>query len=261
MARTRPPKRDAPRVTTSGFVRLGRWRGAPLLFHWSIPLGLYLLSRMRVLPGFWLAATALIVAHELGHAALATRYGARVTAVKVMPVGGLCEYEGDLSEVERSKVAWGGVLVQAVIYALTAIAVKAFGAPSNEWAAQAVDALTEGNAFLIALNLMPIKPLDGEEAWRLPLRWLQSIAQRAENEKIRRQAAQMRARGPRVDASVIAPPPEAQEPAKVAAPEAAAPREATVASDDLPVTDEARAIADQMWTAARESSRSPRDPS
>ena len=224
-----------------------------MLFHWSLPLGLYLLSRMRVLPGFWLAAMALILAHELGHAALARRYGARVTAVKVMPIGGLCEYEDTITEVERSKVAWGGVLVQVAIYALTAVAVKVFGSPSHPWAAQCVDALTEGNAFLIALNLMPIKPLDGEEAWKLPLRWLQSIMQRAENEKIRRQAAAMRARGPRVDVTAIVP-----EPAKVEEPVAVAPtREATVASDELPVTDEARAIADAMWSAARDSSRDP----
>lgn len=242
MARAKKPPRDESRWSESGFVRLGRWRGAPLLFHWTIPLGLYLLGRMQVLPGFWLAGTALIVAHELGHAALAMRYGARVVAVKVMPVGGLCVYEGDLTEVEHSKVAWGGVLVQLAVWAIVSLIVRLAGSPSHAWLAQSVSALTEANAFLIALNLMPVKPLDGYDAWRLPLRFIQSVMQRAETEKIKLQAQRMRARGPRVDAMVSVAPPE--EPAPPA-------REATVASDDLPVTDEARELAKQMWSAAR----------
>lgn len=242
MARANKPRRDDSRWSESGFVRLGRWRGAPLLFHWSIPLGLYLLGRMQVLPGFWLAGTALVVAHELGHAALAMRYGARVVAVKVMPVGGLCVYEGDLTEVERSKVAWGGVLVQLAVYALVSAVVALAGPPSHPWVAQSVSALTEANWFLVALNLMPVKPLDGFDAWRLPLRFIQSVLQRAETEKIKLQAQRIRARGPRVDAMAsVAPPDEPAAPA----------REAKVASDDLPVTDEARELARQMWSAAR----------
>ncbi len=231
MPRKAPPREAPSRWNASGFVRLGRWRGAPLLFHWSIPVGLYLLDGMRVLPGYWIAGALLVLAHELGHAWLARRYGARVTAVKVMPVGGLCEYEGDLTEVERSKVAWGGVLVQAVIYALARAALHALGAPSHPWAAEAARALTEGNGFLIALNLMPVRPLDGYEAWRLPLRWAQSVAQRVENEKVRRQAEAMRRSAVRVEA----PPPEA-----------------VVASDDAAVSDEARALAEKMWSEARE---------
>lgn len=237
MARARPTAHDDTPWSASGFVRLGRWRGAPLLFHWSIPLGLYLLGGMRVMPGFWLAASALILAHELGHAALATRYGARVVAVKVMPIGGLCEYEGDLTELERSKVAWGGVLVQAVVYGITALALRTLGSPSHPWASQAVSALTEGNAFLLALNLLPAPPLDGAEAWKLPLRWIQRVAQRAETEKVKRQAQRLRAKGPRV--TLDAPPP----------PDAVAPL------DEAAVRDAARDLVQKMWSAARDPSR------
>lgn len=239
MARSTQPPRDTSRWNESGFLRVGRWRGAPILLHWSIPFGLYVLDGMRVLPGYWLAGTLLIFAHEMGHALLALRNGARVTAVKVMPIGGLCEYEGDLTEVQHARVAWGGVLAQAVLYALTLLALRLFGAPTHPWAAQAVTALTEANTFLITLNLMPVRPLDGYEAWRLPMRWLQSIAQRAENEKLQRQIAAMRARGPRV-VVVEAPPAPVEAPAV----------EAPVV--EAPINDEARALAEQMWSAARE---------
>lgn len=242
MARVTKPSSDSPRWNEAGFVRLGRWRGAPLLFHWTIPLGLYLLGRMQVLPGFWVAGTLLILAHELGHAALASRYGARVVAVKLMPVGGLCVYQGDLTEVERSKVAWGGVLVQLGVYAIVTLAVRLAGAPSHPWIAQSVDALTEANWFLVALNLLPLRPLDGYEAWRLPLRLVQSALQRVETEKIKRQVERMRARGPRVDAIERVEPVEAR----------VAPRgEASVASDELSVSSEAREIVQKMWADAR----------
>ena len=132
--------------------------------------------------------------------------------------------------------------MQLAVWAIVSLIVRVAGAPSHAWLAQSVSALTEANAFLIALNLMPVKPLDGYDAWRLPLRFIQSVMQRAETEKIKLQAQRMRARGPRVDAMVSVAPSE--EPAPPA-------REATVASDDLPVTDEARELAKQMWSAAR----------
>lgn len=241
-AKRQPEAPEEPRWSASGFARLGRGFGAPLLFHWSIPLGLYVLDGMRVLPGYWVAGTLLILAHELGHAWLARRYGATVTAVKVMPIGGLCEYRGDLTEAQRSVVAWGGVLAQALIYALTAAALRALGAPHHPWLADAARAWTQGNAFLIALNLMPVRPLDGYEAWRLPLRWLQAGMQRVENEKIRRQTAALRERRPPADAV----PPIAAKPG--------APRhtpKTPEASDATPVSPEAEALAAKIWDEAR----------
>ncbi len=81
MARSREPRWSA------GYLRAASVRGAPVLFHWTIPLALFALSRFQLRPGVWAAGTLLILAHELGHAALVWRYGGRVTALKVMPVG------------------------------------------------------------------------------------------------------------------------------------------------------------------------------
>lgn len=188
MARPREPR------WTSGYLRVASVRGAPVLFHWTIPVALFALGRFQLRPGLWVAGTLLILAHELGHAALVWRYGGRVLALKVMPIGGLCEYRGAMTETQVSKIAWGGVLVQAAVWVVAAVAVALAGHPSRPWSSDVVWTLTEANLWVIALNLFPLAPLDGAEAWKLPTRWMQSVMQRAENEKVRRQLAAQRAK-------------------------------------------------------------------
>lgn len=226
------------RWDASGFVRFGRWRGAPILWHWTLPIGLYLLSGMRLSPVGWASTTLLILLHELGHAFFVRRYGARVLSVKMMPIGGLCTWEGEVSEVERSVIAWGGVLAQALVWLATTVAVAVVHPLPHPWMEDVAAAWTTRNAFLIALNLMPVQPLDGYDAWRLPLRAIQRTAQRLENEKIRRQA-------------------EAQRRAQVRAlADATAQTEARVnEADERAVTEEARALADAMWKHAKDTPR------
>lgn len=229
---------SAARWDASGFVRFGRWRGAPILWHWTLPIGLYVLSGMRVSLVSWVSVTLLVLLHELGHSFFVRRYGARVLSIKMMPVGGLCSWEGDVTEVERSVIAWGGVLAQILVWLATTLALALVRPLPRAWMYDVATSWTTSNGFLIALNLMPVQPLDGYDAWRLPLRTLQRAAQRLENEKIRRQAeAQRRARGPTLAD--------------------AAPRTGVRADevDAHAVSDEARALADAMWKQAKETLR------
>jgi hypothetical protein len=55
-------------ILKSGYVLFGRLGGVPLLWHWTLPLGLYLLSGMQTSVVRWLAITALTLGHEYGHA-------------------------------------------------------------------------------------------------------------------------------------------------------------------------------------------------
>ena len=68
---------------------------------------------------------------------------------------------------ERALVAWGGVLAQLPILVVTLAVVAALGSPTQPFLADLVYAFTVTNAILIGLNLIPLGPLDGKEAWPL----------------------------------------------------------------------------------------------
>lgn len=145
---------------------LGR---APVRLHWSVLLGLFVFSSFRFDPVGWLGVLGLILAHEAGHALVVKWPGARATAIELTGFGGLCRWEGEVSPLGRAAIAWGGVWAQLVVLAV-AWAVQSFGGPVTSPVAWRLLAIgTVSNAWMIALNLLPIPPLDGAEAWRLPL--------------------------------------------------------------------------------------------
>lgn len=148
-----------------GAMRLGRWRGVPVFLHWSTPLGFLLFVGFR--PVSWFALTALILAHEWGHAALIRRCGLRVDAIYVLGTGGECTYTGQPSPLQRALIAWGGVLGQlpGLILGLLGRALLPPSAPTA--VLETAVTLVDINLFLIGLNLLPIPPLDGWHAWRL----------------------------------------------------------------------------------------------
>lgn len=157
----------AVRLFASGFVTVARLRGMPLRIHWTTPIGVFLLSSFSFNPLVWLAIVSLMIAHEMGHAILARRYGLRVLSIDVTAIGGVCRLAGDPTVHEAAVVAWGGVLAQAVVLVLTLLArplvhVVAFGLLDGVF-----DTLIHSNLILIGLNLLPVEPLDGAMAWRV----------------------------------------------------------------------------------------------
>ena len=72
-------------------------------------------------------------------------------------------------------IAWGGVAAQAALLLITLGVVLAFGYPSFGPLRTLASAFIYTNAFLIALNLVPIPPLDGAEAWPLVTRKLREL--------------------------------------------------------------------------------------
>jgi stage IV sporulation protein FB len=217
---------------TRGYVRFGSWRGAPFLWHWSLPLGLYVLSGMTFHPARWIAMTLLVLGHELGHAWWVRRYGAEVLSIRLLPFGGLCVWRGEVTERQRSVIAAGGVMVQALVWLVVTVAVRLAPPLPYAWLWDVEYAWTTSNLFMLVVNLLPVAPLDGHEAWQLPTRWLQERAQRMEVARIRAQAAaQRRAR-------------EAERLTAVRVDEGAT---GEPAAD---VTAEARALAEAMWKRA-----------
>lgn len=136
--------------------------------HWAVPLlGVVemLLGRSWVrLVGF----AAIILVHEIGHAVLVKAYRLQVHALQIHPLGGECIHEATHSARTNVIIAWGGVLAQAMLLA-AAVAAGLWlpAALSSPLVYQLIDVFTVSNAVMIALNLIPIRPLDGYTAWQL----------------------------------------------------------------------------------------------
>lgn len=141
--------------------------GAPIRLHWTLPLGALVMSRFTFAPAFWLGFVLLILVHELGHALVVLRYRLRLLEIVVHGVGGYCSHDPARSRWQESAIAWGGVLAQLAVLLVTGALLLLLGPPASPHAAQLVHVFTETNLFLIAINLVPVEPLDGRKAWPL----------------------------------------------------------------------------------------------
>lgn len=150
-----------------GWWSVFRFRGGALRFHFTIPIAAFVFGRFQFAPGFWVGFVTLVLFHELGHAAMVRLVGARVGNIDVHGLGGSCSWYGNPSALGRAWIAWGGVLAQAVLLGVAYLWL-AVRPPHSVFAAQLLAAYTFTNLWLIAINLMPIPPLDGAEAWALP---------------------------------------------------------------------------------------------
>jgi stage IV sporulation protein FB len=148
-------------------LTLGRLAGAPIRLHWTLPLGALVMSRFTFVPAYWLGFVLLILIHELGHALVVLRYRLGLVEIVVHGVGGYCSHDPARSRWQESAIAWGGVLGQLTALAVTGLLLLLLGRPSNVHTAQLAYVFTETNLFLIAINLIPIEPLDGRKAWPL----------------------------------------------------------------------------------------------
>ena len=117
-----------------GYLAIGRWRGAPVRLHWTLPVGALVFGQGRFVPGFWLGFFLLVFVHELGHAVLVRRYGHRVVSIDIHALGGMCRWSGEPTAIDRSRIAWGGVLAQAVAFAVATAAIALAGPPEGAFA-------------------------------------------------------------------------------------------------------------------------------
>ena len=178
----------------TGYVTLGRVRGAPIRMHWSAPIGAIAFTGFSFAPALWLGFFALVVLHELGHAALVQRLGYKVVAVRVHAFGGDCQWSGDPTRVEDAVVAWGGVLAQAILWVIAVVLLALFGWPQSSVLVALAVTFTSTNGRMILFNLLPIPPLDGHRAWPLiPMLW-QARKERVEYHRWRKDQREKKAR-------------------------------------------------------------------
>jgi Zn-dependent protease len=143
---------------------IGRSR-IPIRVHWSAPLGAFIFTGCVFAPARWLAFLVLILAHELGHAAMVRLARAQVLSIEVNGVGGQCRWTGYASRFQRAYIASGGVLAQALVFVATLVMLAFSLHPFGRHTGDVVDTFLRTNLILAAVNLLPIAPLDGAEAW------------------------------------------------------------------------------------------------
>jgi Zn-dependent protease len=146
---------------------VARFRGIPVRFHWTTPLCAILVSRFEFRPVLWVGYLVLVLMHELGHAAVVRYHGHQVESVDVHGLGGLCRWSGRSTPIQRATIAWGGVWAQMIILAAAYAVIFALGPPMTSVGHQLATLCTSVNFWVICINLVPIRPLDGAEAWPL----------------------------------------------------------------------------------------------
>jgi len=188
--------------------RLGRWRGVPITLHWTVLLALpWFYYQTRSVSATAIACVAfffLLVAHELGHAAVARWRNVDVERIQLYFIHGLCTHDEPYYEEDDVLIAWGGVAAQLVVLIVAfgaSMLLAAFAPYSYGVAAPLFGVLIQTNLLIMVINLIPVAPLDGAKAWRaLPLLWerAQSTSWASSLRKV--SAARARARNKKLEA-------------------------------------------------------------
>jgi Zn-dependent protease len=152
-----------------GSLTVGRIGGVPVRVHWTAPIGAYVFTGWRFDATAWLCFFGIVLAHEVGHALVVKAVRCRPVNIDLTGYGGLCYWRGDPTPIGRAAIAWGGVWAQLLLLALAEAYLAIFGMPYDFHGYQVLATLTSANVWMIAFNLMPLPPLDGAEAWRLPV--------------------------------------------------------------------------------------------
>ncbi|HXA45982.1 MAG TPA: hypothetical protein VNW52_00010 [Burkholderiaceae bacterium] len=169
-----------------GYWTLGKWKNIFVYFHWTTLLWLpfYL---MQGKSAAWIALSFpafifLLAAHEFGHAIAARSRRVKVYAIRLYVMHGLCEHEEPYYESDHVLIAWGGIFAQVVILlvALTLDFLLSWFFPQVRSLLNPIFFVLINSNFIIgAINLIPVKPLDGYVAWRvIPLlrnRWFPEV--------------------------------------------------------------------------------------
>jgi Zn-dependent protease len=151
-----------------GFLTVGRIRGVPVRVHWATPIGALLVGRFQFRPVEWALFAVLVLLHELAHAAAAQAFRLEVWSADLVPWGGQCVHERPRSDAALAVIAAAG---PAMNFALAFVALVALDAGHGVLPARVrdlVDTFALANVFVGAVNLIPVPPLDGARAWKLP---------------------------------------------------------------------------------------------
>jgi len=136
-------------------LRLGTLR-----LHWSLLLGAALFCTLQPRPLLLLGYAAILLVHVLGHALALLGTTLSVSGVMLHGLGGELLGEGDVPPLRKSAIALSGVLAQLALLGAALVAGHLLPLDLTE-------AFVRRNGIVLLLNLIPLRPLDGAQAWRL----------------------------------------------------------------------------------------------
>ncbi len=151
----------------NGSLIIGHWHETPIRINWTILLTPIFFGRFEFLPFFWIAFFALVFIHEAGHVFIIRIYNLWIDEIVIHGLGGYCRWVGDVSEIKRALIAWGGVIAQLLLLFAALLAIFIFGPPKSSYSSQIFHVFIQTNMWMVFFNLIPIEPLDGAKAWRI----------------------------------------------------------------------------------------------
>jgi len=116
---------------------------------------------------------------------VAQRRGCHVSAIELYPIHGLVRYSQPWSRYDDAVIAWGGVLAQAMIGLPLVAFASVFGFTRFPLVNVVIGVLGYYSIFVAALNLLPVRPLDGAKAWYV----LRSLYERRQPPRQKREGA------------------------------------------------------------------------
>ncbi|MFO0748930.1 MAG: hypothetical protein U1F43_25180 [Myxococcota bacterium] len=167
---------------TAGYAELGKYRGVPIRWHWSLlvmlavvgldvdPAGGYSLR-----PLCSLFTLALILVHEAGHHAMIRFHGFTPIGVDLQAFGGETRWRGEATPRQEVRMAWAGVFAQAVALAAVGLGFGVYQLTGGEvtagWAQDLRFVYIDINLLMICVNLVPLPTFDGDVAWKVVALW------------------------------------------------------------------------------------------
>jgi Zn-dependent protease len=179
-ARARPAEPSAPAPGSRWSFQIATLLGIPIRVHVTflallVWFGTMAAATSRDARGelaFVLGVFACVVLHELGHAAMAKRFGVKTREIVLYPIGGVARLERIPGGVAELLIALAGPAVNVVLAAAGAGALALVGRPlpsglAFPWdGAGLVPKLVWANAMLVLFNLIPAFPMDGGRVLR-----------------------------------------------------------------------------------------------
>lgn len=172
------------------FYKIWNFWDIPVFLHWSTALFGGLLVLCSPFLGYQMivlvvCVLTVLLLHEYGHAYFARRIGCQVEQIEIFPMFGFCYFEAPDTQQEEAMIVWGGVVAQFLLFVPALLVRLIVGTTSLGILNVMLVVFVYFNAIVIAVNLLPLRVLDGSKAWELLPIYLKARQETRDQERIK----------------------------------------------------------------------------
>ena len=178
--RARPVETPASPTGSRWSFQVATLLGIPIRVHvtflvllvWFATMAAATSRNVRTELAFVLGVFGCVVLHELGHAAMAKRFGVKTREIILYPIGGVARLERIPGGAAELLIALAGPAVNVVLVALGAAVLALSGIPPSitmafPWEGAGLgQKLLWANVMLVLFNMIPAFPMDGGRVLR-----------------------------------------------------------------------------------------------